>query len=327
MRRPLPIPSNSKLMSRQESEGTVKAITIKRIKSITSNSSLYIMLLPSFVVLFIFNYLPMYGTIMAFEDFQPLKGIFGSEFVGLKWFKYMFMNSPDFMTVFGNTLIIAIAKIIFTQLAAILFALLLNEVRNKMLKRTVQTAVYFPYFLSWVIAGGVFIDLLSTEGIINGFLNVIGLKEIFFLASNTWFRPIIVATNVWKEFGYAAIFYLAALTTINMELYEAARIDGANRIKQIMNITLPGISSTIVLMFALNLGNVMNAGQDQILVMYNPSVYQTGDIIDTFVYRSGLLDAQFPFAAAVGLFRSVITFGLMIIANKLANSFANSRIF
>ena len=299
----------------------------KTIEKFKSNSSMYIMLLPALIVLVIFNYIPMYGAIMAFEDFQPLKGIWGSDFVGFKWFKYMFVNSPDFLNVFGNTVIIAVAKIVFTQAAAILFALLLNEVRNKLFKKAVQTTVYFPYFLSWVIAGGVFIDLLSTDGIINGFIKAAGFKEIFFLASNTWFRPVIIATNVWKEFGYAAIFYLAALTAINHELYESAILDGANKFKRILNITLPGISSTIVLMFALNLGNVMNAGQDQILVMYNPSVYQTGDIIDTFVYRSGLLDAQFPFAAAVGLFRSVIAFSLMIIANKLANRLANSRIF
>lgn len=299
----------------------------KNIFKTKSNMSMYIMLSPALLVLFIFSYIPMYGAIMAFTDFQPLKGILGSDFVGLKWFKYMFMNSPDFLTVFSNTLIIAIARIIFTQLAAILFALLLNEVRNKYLKRTVQTAVYFPYFLSWVIAGGIFIDLLSTEGIINGVLNSIGLNEIFFLASNTWFRPVVVATTVWKEFGYSAIFFIAALTTINTELYESARIDGANKIRQVLSITLPGISSTIVLMFALNLGNVMNAGMDQILVLYNPAVYETGDIIDTFVYRSGLLDAQFSFAAAVGLFRSVITFALMITANKLAIKLASTRIF
>lgn len=188
---------------------------------------------------------------------------------------------------------------------------------------------YLPNFLSWVIIGGVFIDLLSQDGIINRFLNLFGIESIFFLGSNTWFRPVIVATDVWKGFGFGAIMYIAAIAGINQELYEASIIDGAGRFKQMLHVTLPGIVPVLIMMITLSLGGILsaNGGQDQVLVLYNPSVYQTGDIIDTFAYRTGILNVQYSFATAVGLFKSVVGFILIILANWVSIRFASRRIF
>jgi putative aldouronate transport system permease protein len=284
------------------------------------------MILPPLILTLIFSYTPMYGLIMSFQNFNPAKGFSGSEFVGLKWFR-MAMNMPDFPYIFRNTVTIALGKIVFGQLSAVLFALLLNEVRKKLFKRTVQTITYFPHFLSWVIIGGVFTDLLSTRGMLNQLIALFGGKPIFFLGNNDYFQPTMIALETWKEFGYGAIMYLAAMTNINPELYEAATIDGANRLRQVWHVTLPGISVTIVMLVVISLGGIMNAGFEQILVMYNPAVYQTGDILDTFIYRSGLLDAQYSLSTAIGLFKSVIGMALMLLANGLAKRFANYRIF
>lgn len=284
------------------------------------------MLIPAVVITFIFCYIPMYGLIIAFQDYQPVNGFWGSEFVGLKWFETIF-KMPDFGQIFFNTFYIAVLKIIFNQLMAITFALLLNEIRNKHYKRVIQTVSYMPYFLSWVIIGGVFITILSTDGVINGMLQSLGLDSIFFLGSNSWFRTTLVLTDVWKNFGWNSILYMAALAGINEDLYESATVDGANRWKQTLHVTLPGISATIILLNCLNLGGILNAGFEQILVLYNPAVYKTGDILDTFVYRSGLIDAQFSLATAVGLIKSVLGFGLMMVSYKMAEKFANYQIF
>lgn len=290
------------------------------------NWILYVMLIPAVVVTFIFCYIPMYGLVIAFQDYQPVYGFWGSEFVGLKWFETIF-RMPDFGQIFFNTFCIAVLKIIFNQLMAITFALLLNEVQNRKYKRVIQTVSYLPYFLSWVIIGGVFITILSTDGVVNGLLEKLGLNSIFFLGSNSWFRSTLVVTDVWKNFGWNSILYMAALAGINEELYESAVVDGANRWKQTLHVTLPGISTTIILLNCLNLGGILNAGFEQILVLYNPAVYQTGDILDTFVYRSGLIDAQFSLATAIGLIKSVLGFILMMISYKMAEKFANYQIF
>ena len=267
----------------------------------------------------------MFGVTMAFQDFNPGLGFFRSKFVGLKWFQNIYMM-PDFIDILRNTVVIACGKIVTGMFASVLFALLLNEVRHINLKKFVQTAVYLPYFLSWVIVGGVFIDLLSTKGLVNQFLNLFNIKNILFLASNQWFQPTMIITDVWKNFGWGAIVYLAALTGINPELYESAAIDGANRFRRMWHITLPGIQATIILMSALSLGNVLNAGFDQILIMYSPIVYRTGDIIDTFVYRQGLVEMQFSMSTAVGLFKSIIGFILIVTSNRIAYKVANYRI-
>jgi len=268
----------------------------------------------------------MGGITLAFQNYRLGNGFFESDWVGLKWFRDLF-TMPDFRYILRNTVVIACAKIVANLLAAVTFALLLNELKQVLIKRTVQTIVYLPNFLSWVIIGGVFIELLSIGGVVNQFTGLFGIKPILFLGSNDWFQTTMVVIDVWKSFGWGAIIYLAALTNINQELYEAAAIDGANRLRQTWHITLTGIRPTIVLMSALSLGNVLNAGFEQILIMYSPIVYRTGDIIDTFVYRQGLLDLQFSLATAVGLFKSVIGFGLIMLSNYLAKRFADYRIF
>lgn len=278
------------------------------------------------IFLVIFSIIPMFGIVMAFQNFVPAKGIFGSKFVGLAQFQRLFML-PDFRQILENTLIIALSKIIIGTLLAIVFAVLLNECRNVRYKRFIQTAVYLPHFLSWVILAVMFSNIFSYTGIINQLITALGGEPVMFMISNTWFRPIIIGTDVWKEFGYNAVIYVAAMTSIDPSLYEAADIDGAGRWKKIMHITLPGILPTIILMETLSIGNVLNAGFDQVFNMYSPLVYRTGDIIDTYVYREGLVNIQYSFATAVGLFKSIISFALLTTAYKLADKFCGYRIF
>lgn len=288
--------------------------------------SYQLMLLPGIIMLLIFIIVPLFGIVIAFQNYVPAKGILGSEWVGLEWFKYIFIM-PDGLQVFWNTLVIAVGKIIMNIIVPVAFALLLNEAKNKLFKRTVQTIVYMPYFLSWVILGSIFSTMFSTDGIINQFIEMFGGEATMFLGSNDWFRPIIILTDTWKNFGYNAIIYLAALLSIDPNLYEAAAIDGAGRARQLWSITLPSLVPTIILMTTLSLGNVLNAGFDQVFNMYNPMVYETGDIIDTYVYRVGLVDMQFSLSTAVGFTKSIISSVLIIVSYALARKFAGYRIF
>jgi len=290
-------------------------------------ASLHLMLLPGVLFVLAFCYYPMTGIAIAFEHFIPTKGFFRSEWVGLEHFHYLF-QLPNFGSVLRNTVWIATMKIVLGLVVPILFALLLNEVRRTAFKRSVQTMVYLPHFLSWVILGGVLIDILSpSSGIVNSFLGYFGLGPVFFLGDEKWFPYVLVVSDIWKEFGFSTIVFLAAITSINPTLYEAAVMDGAGRIKQTIHVTLPGMMPIIVLMLTLSLGNVLNAGFDQVFNLYSPQVYSTGDIIDTLVYRIGLVDAQYSLATAVGLFKSVISLILITISYTLAYRLANYRIF
>lgn len=287
----------------------------------------HLMLIPGVVLTIIFSYVPIAGIVIAFQKFQPAKGIFNSKWIGFENFEYM-MNMPNFTNVLWNTVFIAVLKIIAGLIVPIVVALLLNEVANVFFKRTVQTIIYFPHFLSWVILGGIVVDILSpSSGIVNQFLGYFGIKPIFFLGNENWFPYTLVISDTWKSFGYGTIIYLAALTGINQQLYEAAVVDGANRWKQTWHVTLPGMMPIITLMTVLSLGDVLNAGFEQVFNLYSPMVYSTGDIIDTFVYRIGLIEAQYGVATAVGLFKSVIAFGLIVWSNKLANKYAGYRVF
>lgn len=291
------------------------------------NLPLHLMLLPGVILTLIFSYIPIMGIVIAFQKFVPSKGLFHSKWIGFDNFRYM-LDMPNFTSVLWNTIFIAILKIIAGLVIPIVFALLLNEVAGAFFKRTIQTTIYFPYFLSWVILGGILIDILSpSAGIVNQFLGWFGVKPIFFLGDDKWFPFTLVLTDTWKGFGYGTIVYLAALTGIDQSLYEAATVDGANRWKQMLNVTLPGMLPIITLMTVLSLGNVLNAGFEQVFNLYSPMVYSTGDIIDTFVYRLGLVEAQYGVATAVGLFKSVISLILIVISNKLANKYAGYRIF
>ncbi|KRE96706.1 protein lplB [Paenibacillus sp. Soil766] len=288
---------------------------------------LHLMLLPGVILTIIFSYVPIAGIVIAFQKFVPSKGIFHSKWIGLDNFRYM-LEMPNFSGVVWNTVFIAVMKIIVHLIVPVIFALLLNEVISTAFKRTIQTIIYFPYFLSWVILGGILIDILSPSGgIVNQMLGLIGIEPIFFLGNENWFPFTLVASDTWKEFGYSTIVYLAALTAIDQSLYEAAVVDGANRWKQTLHVTIPGMLPIVTLMTVLSLGNVLNAGFDQVFNLYSPMVYSTGDIIDTMVYRIGLVDAQYGVATAVGLFKSVIAFILIVISNKLANRYTGYRIF
>ena len=288
---------------------------------------LHLMIIPGVVLVFIFHYIPMFGIMMAFQKFVPAKGFFGSKWVGWANFEYIF-TMPNMGTVIYNTVFIAFMKIVAGLVVPVLFALLLNEVRHNSYKRTIQTIIYFPHFLSWVILGGILIDVLSpTSGIINRALGVIGIEPIYFLGDSKWFPFTLVATETWKNFGYNTIVYLAALTAIDLSLYEAAIVDGATRMQQTLYVTLPGILPIVTLMTVLSLGNVLNAGFDQVFNLYSPQVYSTGDILDTLVYRIGIVEAQFSVSTAVGLFKSVVALVMVSLSNWMANRYAGYRVF
>ncbi|THF73600.1 ABC transporter permease [Cohnella fermenti] len=278
---------------------------------------LYVLLLPTLAYFFMFSILPYYGLSIAFKDFSPFVGIADSKWVGLKHFRRLFVESPDFYRLLRNTLLIHLYKLIFGFPVPILFALLLNEVRKSFFKRFVQTVTYFPHFLSWVIYGGIVVNFLTPTGVINSTFDSLGMEPMNFLTDTGLFRPIIVATSIMKDFGWSAIIYLAALSGLNPELYDSAKVDGANRYHQLRYVTLPGIMPMISLMLIINLSNILDAGFEQIYVMMNPSVYAVGDIIDTYVYRMGLEMGQFSLATAVGLFKGVIGFLLVVSANSL----------
>jgi len=296
-------------------------------KGFKAERPLHLLILPAFLILIIYHYGPMVGILMAFQDYVPTMGIWKSEWVGLDNFTYVF-SLPDTYKVFRNTLVIAVMKIVAGIIVPICTALLLNEIRINAFKRGVQTLIYLPHFLSWVIAGGILIDILSpSQGIINVILTTIGIDPIYFLGEDRWFRYVLVISNEWKEFGFSTIIYLAALTGINSSLYEASVVDGASRWRQTWHITLPGIRPMIILLTTLSLGNVLNAGFEQVFVLYSPQVYETGDIIDTMVYRMGLLESQYSLAATVGLFKSLISLVMISVSYWLAYRLANYRIF
>lgn len=298
------------------------------VSKIRRELPLHLMIVPGLIFIILFSYVPMGGIAIAFQKFIPAKGLFGDQqWVGWDNFAYV-MQLPSFSQVLLNTLLISSFKLILGLLVPIVFAILLNEVNNAILKRTVQTTIYLPYFLSWVVLGGILIDILSPSGgIVNGFLTSIGLPKIFFLGDNDWFPVTLIGSDVWKNFGYGTIVYLAAITGIDPGLYEAATIDGANRWRKVWHITLPGMRIVIVLLSVLSLGQLLNAGFDQVFNLYSPQVYESGDILDTFVYRIGLLDAQYGVATAVGFFKSIVSLILISASYFFAYHFAKYRIF
>lgn len=286
----------------------------------------HLMMVPGMVFLIIFHLVPMGGLMMAFQDFMPIKGLFGSKFVGLKNFERLF-KLPTFWKVLRNTIVISVGKLVLVMVASVIFALLLNECRHVKFKRIVQTTVYLPHFLSWVILAVMFSNVFSYTGIVSQISQMFGGEPTMYMISNTWFRKILIGGEIWKEFGYGAIVYVAAITGIDPTLYEAAGIDGAGRWKKIWYITLPSIVPTIVLMTTLNIGKLLKGGFDQVFNLYSPLVYETGDIIDTYVYRMGLVDLQYSNGTGVGLFQSLIGFILLIIAYKLADKLVGYRAF
>lgn len=306
----------------------VSGIVVRKTwkQEVRHNWPLYILLLPSLILAVIFCYIPMGGLVMAFQNYKPWLGIFGSEFVGWENFRQIFAFQESYQSII-NTLVIATAKIILGLIVPIIMALLLNEVRHVGLKKSIQTLVYLPHFLSWVTVAGMLRDILGLDGIVNSFLTKFGVEPIFFLGEAGMFRQIVVLSDLWKGFGFGMIVYLAAIANIDQSLYEAAEMDGANRWQQTIYITLPGILPMIIVMATLSLGNVLNAGFDQIYNLYSPLTYSTGDIIDTYVYRQSLVNGQYSFGTAVGLFKSGIGLLLTVISYRLAYKYAGYRIF
>ena len=285
-----------------------------------------LMVIPGFLWLFLFSIVPMYGIVMAFQDFNPSKGFLGSTWIGLENFQYLFMLGDSFQ-VTVNTLVIAIGKMILNLLVPLIFAILLNEIRSPLYKKAVQTIVYLPHFISWVILASVVLNIFGYRGVINTIAGLFGMEAKVWMTNASLFRQIAIWSDVWKEFGYNAVIFLAALTGINQNLYEAAAIDGAGRLRSIWHVTLPGITSTIVVVGVLGLGNVLNAGFDQIYNLYNPLVYSTGDIIDTWVYRMGLINLQFSLATAAGLLKSVVSFVMIVSSYIIAYKCADYKVF
>lgn len=289
-------------------------------------AALHVMLMPSVILLFLFAYIPLFGIIIAFQAYSPAKGIMASRWVGLDNFIYIF-NLPTFGDVIWNTVRIAVSKIILHLAVPIIFALLLNEVRNVWFKKGIQTIVYLPHFLSWVILSGILVDILSpSTGLVNQIIRLFGLEPVFFLGSPRIFPNVIVLTDVWKEMGFKAVIYLATLASIDPTYYEAAIVDGASRWKQTISITLPFLVPTIILISTLSLGNVLNAGFDQVFNLYSIPVYSTGDIIDTFIYRLGIQDFQFSPSTAVGLFKSFISTVMIVASYTIAYKTTGYRI-
>jgi putative aldouronate transport system permease protein len=290
----------------------------RTMNKIWKDKPIYLILLPGIIYFLVFNYVPMYGAIIAFKDFKAPLGIMGSKWVGLKNF-IDFFNHPSFGLVLINTMVISFYKIIIGFPAPIILALLLNEVKHKLYKKSIQTISYMPHFLSWVVIAGLSTKMLSpSSGAINQLISFLGFEPIYFMAEPKYFRGILVLTDIWKEIGWGSIIYLAALSGVDVQLYEAATVDGASKWRQLWSITIPSIAPTIVIMFILRVGGVMNAGFEQIYMMYSPNVYAVSDIIDTFVYRNGLESAKYSFATAIGLFKSVIAFVLVLITNRLS---------
>ncbi|MNW33413.1 putative multiple-sugar transport system permease YteP [compost metagenome] len=291
------------------------------------NRWLYLMLLPGLLYFLIFKYWPMYGVLIAFKDYQPFLGFWESPFVGLKHFE-RFFHDPNFVVLFRNTLVLAMLNILFFFPLPIVIALMLNELRHHLFKRTIQTLVYIPHFMSWVVVVGIAYIFLTTEGgIVNDLLVYFGWDKINFLASNDWFRTIVTAEVIWKETGWGTIIFLAALAGVDPQLYEAARMDGANRLRQLWHITLPAIRSTIIILLILRLGHFLDTGFEQIFLMLNAMNRDVGEVFDTYVYSVGISQGQYSFSTAVGLFKSLIGLVLVVVANHLAKRFGEEGIY
>jgi putative aldouronate transport system permease protein len=297
------------------------------IKRFIKQWDLQLMVVPAIIFIFIFSYIPMYGALMAFQNYNIFKGFWDSPWVGLKNFD-MFFHSRDFWPVMRNTLVISLLKLLIGFPAPILLALMLNEVRKMMFKRVVQTITYLPHFMSWVIVAGFTISMLSTD---NGSFNILLQKlniindPVNWLSTSEYFWTILVSSNVWKDIGFASIIYLAAIAGVNQDMYEAAAIDGASRFKQMYLITIPSILPVIVIFMILAIGNLLNAGfEDILLLAANPALRDVSDVLDTYVYRVGIQSSRFSYATAVGLFKAVISVLLLTIANLLARRSGNS---
>ncbi|MEF3354071.1 ABC transporter permease subunit [Paenibacillus sp. GYB006] len=295
-------------------------------KDLIRNRYIYLMLIPVIIYYGIFHYGPMYGLLIAFKDFGIAVGVWDSPWVGFTHFQNFFEN-PYFWRLLRNTLMISFYELLFAFPAPIILALLLNEIRLVFFKRIVQTISYLPHFISIVVVAGMLVDFVARDGLINNILGFIGIEPIAFLQDPGWFRSIYVSSGIWQGIGWGSIIYLAAMSSIDPTLYDAARIDGAGRWKQTLHITIPGIMPTIVILLILNIGSILAVGSEKIILLYNPLTYETADVISTYVYRKGILGADFGYSAAVGLFNSVISFILLVVANTISKRVSEHRLW
>ncbi|RKL64882.1 protein lplB [Salipaludibacillus neizhouensis] len=287
---------------------------------------LYVMALPGTLYFILFKYIPLGGSVIAFQDYSVFKGINGSPWVGFKHFTSLF-EYPDFYRVLRNTLVMGFLRVTFMFAVPLILALMINEIRHSLMKKGVQTALYIPHFLSWVIIAGIAFEMTSLSGLVNTVRGWFGLESMLYMQMESYFRPIFVLTGLWKDAGWGTIIYLAALSGINPQLYEAAVVDGASRLKQILYITFPMILPTAAILFLLDIGNFMELGFEQVYNLLTPMTYSVGDIFDTYVFRTGIQQAQYSFATAVGLFQAVVGMVLVIVFNKLSKKYSNGGLW
>lgn len=296
------------------------------LRDFKMNKYIYLMLFPVVLYYAVFHYGPMYGVQIAFRDYSPTLGIWGSPWIGFKNFADFF-NSFFFFRLLRNTILISFYELLFAFPAGIILALLLNEIRNERFKKTVQTITYLPHFISIVIVVGFLVDFLARDGLINHILAWFGFEPVAFMREPGWFRTLFIGSGIWQNVGWSSIIFLAAISNIDPALYEAAKVDGAGRWRQMMNITLPGMSPTVIILLILQIGSLMSVGAEKILLMYNPVTYETADVIGTYVYRKGILESSFSYSAAVGLFNAVVNFMLLILANSISKRISETKLW
>lgn len=313
-------------VEKNRSEGAMPLKKKSAWRLIKKNSFFYLMFSIPFIYFVIFHYIPMFGIMIAFKDYNVFDGIAGSDWVGFKYFSE-FLSDPYFYKLIRNTLVIGIYQIFFVFPAPIILALLLNELKNRTFQRVIQTVSYLPHFLSTVVVCGILVNFLSYDGIINQFFQALGLESVQFLMMPEWFRTIYISSEIWQGIGWGSIIYLAALTGIDPQLYEAATVDGANRWKRALHITLPGIAPTIIIMFLFSIGAIMSVSFEKVLLLSNGSNFETSDIIATYVYRRGLVSSDFSYATAVGLFNSFIALFFLTIGNKISKKVSETSLW
>lgn len=321
-----PMAKTIPIESAQAPSASRSALMRRIVRDFALNKYLYVMMVPVLAYYVIFHYAPMYGATIAFKDYSPMKGILGSEWVGFAHFKDFF-STYYFWRILRNTVVISLCTLLFEFPAPIILALLINEVRRQKFKRFVQTVTYMPYFISLVVVCGMIKEFTNSGGVINVMLTAFGYSGDTMLQKPELFRPIYVLSEIWQRIGWESIIYIAALTSIDPEQYEAARIDGASRLKQMIYITVPGIMPTIAIMFILRMGNMLNVGFEKIILLYNPAIYETADVISSFVYRKGLLEFGWSYSSAVGLFNSVVNLFLLVAANYISRRVSSNSLW
>jgi putative aldouronate transport system permease protein len=304
-----------------------RSIGARALRALRRDKFLLVLIAPVLLYYLVFQYLPMYGLVIAFKDFSSAKGILGSPWAGLKWFE-SFVNSIYFFRTFRNTVLISLYSILWGFPIPVIFAIFLNEVKGSRFKRFVQTASYLPHFISVVVIAGMVLTFVSTQGgIVNRIIELLGGRQIAFMNEPGWFRTIYVASGVWQNFGWNSIIYLAAIATIDPQLYEAARIDGASRLRQIAHVTIPSILPTVIILLILDVGSIMDVGFEKIILLYSPVTYETADVISTYIYRRGIIQSQFSLGAAVGMFNSIINLIVLISFNWISRKVSQTSLW